>query len=239
MVSHGLLPIVEARDAVAAAMMDALPRFGRDLPNEPEALRHLLSNREFRLNGIKPERLRWQAHTINSANGNETKVGADLLAVLDIKIPGLNYRKAFLAQAKMDDPGRPMNRARLTSQCRAMLKHSAASYVLELSSKDVRVYPAVAVLGASGHLKDLYSLSLPTFMEQHFKSFLGDPGLVVRHRKPILRDNERAGLHVLAVALRPTDSGLPFDPHASRKAQLESVLSNGHRDPGEIQEAAG
>ena len=150
MVVQGRLPIGKAKNAIAAAMAEAMPRFGRDLPNEPEALRHLLSSIEFRLNNLRAGGLRWQAHTINSVNHNETKLGADFLAVLDIDIPDLRYRKAFLAQAKMHDEGRTVDRARLSSQCRAMLAHSPASYVLELSNSDVRV--VFELLRLSGRL---------------------------------------------------------------------------------------
>ena len=70
-------------------------------------------------------------------------------------------------------------------------------------------------------------------MEQHFKSFLGDPGLVDNHRATILLENQRAGLDVLVVGLRPKDSGPLVNPNAPREVQLESLLSPRSQTLGE------
>jgi hypothetical protein len=224
MAARGFLPVVAARQAVERAVAEASPRFGISLPNEPEAVRHLLSSIETRINELRPGALRWEATTINSTNGNESATGADLLGILDIDVPNLRLRKSFLAQAKLVMAQSDLDRRRLEAQCSAMLTRTSASYVMLLGPDGVRMIPAALVVGSPAPLEDLYSLSLPTFMEWHLRSFIGDPTLVGQRLRPLLEENLRASVRVLAISLRTEDSVVPDDQSASSESRLAALI---------------
>ena len=238
------IPIRPARNAVQAAVNEATTRFGVDLPNEPEAIRHLLTSLETRINQIGTRRFDWRAITINAANGTESRTGADLVGLLSVDVPGIQLAKGFLAQAKMEDALDATAMRRLREQCELMLEQSPSSFVLTLGpTRGVRVYPALPILRTTEPLSRVYSLSLPTFMERHFRSFIGDRALAGSNLAKLLEENRRSSLRVLAISLSPRGDGLTApDSDEGRRQSLQERLEHTFADaempsgaPGDVE----
>lgn len=129
------------------------------------------SVRDFRTNGI-----RWSAKTLTDRGpgAQEFEYGADFMGVLSIELPQFSTSKGFLAQAKLLKFGRIDDPTRLRRQCKDMLKFSPASFVFLYSERDVRVVPALAIVGTHLDPLELYHKSARSFFEGHLECFIGD-----------------------------------------------------------------
>lgn len=147
----------------------------------------------------------WSAMTLTAhqPGAQEKEFGADFLGVVSVELQDLEYRKGFLAQAKLVEAGEYFSNKefdRLKTQCKRMLRFSPASFVFLYSEEGVYVVPANAFLGLrrrhNPHV--LYRRSLARFYEEHFQSFVGDPRITVASKATLadLRefDNARRAL---------------------------------------------
>jgi hypothetical protein len=150
---------------------------------QPHLTDRLLGRIMQSINGYQSKGVRWSAKTLtdHGRGAQEKKYGADFVGVLDIDLPEFKVRKGFLAQAKLLISGRMPTHEfnRLFSQCRQMLELSPAAFVFLQSLEDIRVIPAVTVVGARApetvfHPDGFYSRSLSRFYEEHFECFIGD-----------------------------------------------------------------
>lgn len=93
--------------------------------------------------------------TSRGAGSEESRVGADIVLVVDIDVPGYRTKKGLFIQAKCvgrtGEAKSSTERERLVSQCEDMLGVSAASYVWAYGS-ETSVYSANAVLASNGFL---------------------------------------------------------------------------------------
>ena len=139
------------------------------------AIRERIRNRQF--NGVV-----WNVRTLQTSRGDaaeEKRHGADLMGVLDIKIPGYSAKKGFLAQAKKAEPDHPFSSRdwdRLCSQCELMLERTQESFVFVYSrQRKIKIFGADAILGLeSKDMFDLSSDSISDFFENHIGCSIGD-----------------------------------------------------------------
>lgn len=150
-------------------------REGR-IEQEPAITDRMLGCMEETLRGFTAKGIRWSAKTLtdHGPGTQEPKYGADFMGVLDIRLPGFTIAKGFLAQAKLLRPGRRIDATDLKVQCERMLDHSSHSFVFLYSQEQVRVIPAVSVIGSGGNLDSLHSSSVQRFFEDHLRCFIGD-----------------------------------------------------------------
>jgi hypothetical protein len=149
--------------------------------HEPTITDRLIGNLESRLDGADFAGVSWRAKTLTSigAFSQETRHGADFFGVLNLRLPGYQVQKGFLAQAKRIEPGHSMALAeydRLRRQCVNMNNRSPVSYVFIYSQMSgIRVVSANAVLAAPmNNPLDLTSWSLKEFFKAHFECLIGD-----------------------------------------------------------------
>jgi hypothetical protein len=146
----------------------------------------------------------WGAMILKRSHGlaaEESRHGADLLAVAEISYGSNVVAKGFLGQAKRIEPGNVLPQAewdRLQDQVGLMLDRTAAAFVLLYSQHyGVRFAPALTV--AQVARSDLYELNaqpLREFFEWHLACFIGDRRLDDPHIRtldglralPALRD---------------------------------------------------
>jgi hypothetical protein len=107
--------------------------------------------------------------------------GADLLGVLEVDLPGIAFRKGFLAQAKRDKVGRGM--VRLREQCEQMLNITPDSFVLVYDKNGVEVLPALLFADGSLGLHHAEPWRLGRVFAAHFGSFIGDRKIGFRTRE--------------------------------------------------------
>lgn len=159
--------------------LDAL-RDGR-VQQEPAVTDRLLGVMEHVLNGQSIGGVVWTAKTLTDRGkgSQESKFGADFLAVFRVSLPDFNVTKGFLGQAKLVEPGQSFSAAEadvLKSQCKKMLDHSPASFVFVYSQQSgIMVVPAGELVAARNcNPLELTALPLGKFYEQHFECFIGD-----------------------------------------------------------------
>ena len=151
------------------------------IPDEPNFTAALVTRIKDLLTDYSKGGISWTAKILTShgPNTEETKFGADLLGALNLDLPGYSVRKGFLAQAKRQDPGKPIRSAewrRMQEQCNTMLKFTSESYVFVYGLNGVFVVPAISVVACS-NVEDLHTLHqkpLSGFYKEHFTCFVGD-----------------------------------------------------------------
>ena len=124
----------------------------------------------------------WNSHILTSRGkgAEEKRYGADLMGVLDIKLPDYKVMKWFFVQAKKAEPNslfQPIEWDRLMRQCENMLAYTPDSFVFVYSRKKrIRVFPAVSVFGLrSRNIFDLYHHGVQRFFKDHLQCFIGTP----------------------------------------------------------------
>jgi hypothetical protein len=170
-----LAKLDRAEQSTLQAMRD-----GR-VEHEPSITDRMLAYIEARLDGTDIGGVRWTAKTLTSIgiNSQETEHGADFFGLLDLRLPGYNVKKGFLAQAKKIEPGQSMSQTAyndLRDQCDRMHNRSPVSYVFIYSlMSGIRVVSANDVLASHrGNPLDLTSWSMREFFRAHFECFIGD-----------------------------------------------------------------
>jgi hypothetical protein len=146
------------------------------IEQEPHFTDRLIAYIEDSMSNFELKGVRWSAKTL-TPNTQEPIYGADFMGVLNVALPDFHVSKGFLAQAKLVRERRPFyqNDIRgLQEQCEKMLCLSPDSFVFLYSQEDIRVVPAIAVMGTNMSPTELYSWDIATFFEKHFESFIGD-----------------------------------------------------------------
>lgn len=121
-------------------------------------------------------------HTISTVRGQERRIGADFISILDIDLDHFRVQKGVMIQAKrIGTDGRLISGGmdRLLHQCAAMLNVTSESYVMLYHPNGIGVVPALSVMSWTGGRSfwDLYVWSLRRFYEAHAESFIGDARL--------------------------------------------------------------
>ena len=109
----------------------------------------------------------------------EKRHGADVLGVLEIKLPDYSVTKGFLWQAKIIEPGEALPNKqweKFQEQCRTMLKRTDDAYAVIYSRTDgVRFIPAQQILEIDrDQVYELGSRSLHGSFKGHVKCEIGD-----------------------------------------------------------------
>ena len=192
---HGVVPVIKplrsvrkiAREIEDAAK-GAFSAYLEDrVVEEPKVTDRILGGIEERIRIRQFGGVVWKARTLRTSRGKaaeEKKHGADLMGVLDIKLPDYKVQKGFLAQAKKAEPKEWFSTEKwkdLRLQCKTMLARTPDSFVWVYSKKEgIRIFSANSVLGlgmTSRNVFDLYHHSVSSFFESHIKCFIGDPQL--------------------------------------------------------------
>ena len=167
--------VAHAADEAVEALRD-----GR-IEQEPAYTDRMLGRIEHAMDEFRVKGVRWTAKTLTDRgpNAQEKEYGADFVGVLDISLRGYAVKKGFLAQAKMFEPERPVNRAeweRMKGQCETMLGLSPDSFLFVYSMTGTIVVPAASIvsLAERHNPHELYSRKLARFYEDHFECFIGD-----------------------------------------------------------------
>ncbi|MFI5352052.1 MAG: hypothetical protein ACHQZS_03740 [Candidatus Binatales bacterium] len=179
--------IREAAAVMAAAAEAAIEDYRRGLaPQETSITDRMIANMQRAILDFDKDGIRWSGTTVHSRT-QERRLGADLVGALDIAVDGYSVQKGFLAQAKILEMGAAIrDLAALRRQCRNMINTSAASFVFLYSRSGVTIVPAISVAGSSDpHIYNLHWRGLRRFYEEHFASFIGDPGLGISGRAAI------------------------------------------------------
>ena len=149
---------------------------------EPQLTDRILGAIEDRVRRQSLDGIMWTARTLKTSRGiaaEEKRHGADLMGVLDLKLPDYYAAKGFLAQAKKAEPGQKFAKRewkRLHLQCERMLLRTPDSFVWAYSKlAGIRVFSANSVLGlGTRDIFNLYSRSMSSFFENHIECFIGD-----------------------------------------------------------------
>ncbi|MGM0686759.1 MAG: hypothetical protein ACQET3_07305 [Promethearchaeati archaeon] len=144
-------------------------------------------------------------------NADESIVGADFLAVLNIDIPGISVSKGFLCQAKRSVRGFPITMKsrkniavgftdpnqllHLQQQVNKMLRFTPDSFVSIYSNEAFAFVPALSVHGLQyGHNPDqVYAKSTMLFFNEFLMCFIGDRQLGVRNVSELKERAEQTG----------------------------------------------
>jgi hypothetical protein len=134
------------------------------------------------LDGRRIGNLLWRARTLKTARGRgaeEKRNGADVLGVLEIRLPEHTIKKGFLWQAKIIEPDQHLPKPsweNFQSQCRTMLDRTDESFAAIYSRrKGVRFIPAQEIVEIDAdEVYDLGSQSLYGFFKGHVKCEIGD-----------------------------------------------------------------
>lgn len=165
----------------AAAKKTAQEYAERNIPDEPSFTATLAVRIKDSLSGFAKGGVSWSAKILSShgPNTEESKFGADILGALSLNLPGYSVKKGFLAQAKRQEPGKPLATSewkRMQAQCNTMLNFTSDSYVFVYALNGVFVVPAISV-SACQTIEDLHTLhpkNISTFYKEHFMCFVGD-----------------------------------------------------------------
>jgi hypothetical protein len=109
----------------------------------------------------------------------ETHPEASSTGVVPGAMGNYSVKKGFLAQAKRQEPGKPLATSewkRMQAQCNTMLNFTSDSYVFIYSLNGVFVVPAISVAACQA-VEDLHTLhpkNLSAFYKEHFMCFVGD-----------------------------------------------------------------
>jgi len=184
------------------------------VPDEPSITNRFLQELESTINRTNPIRgVQLLATTMSSLGRNtqESHVGADYLAVINIDIPGMTISKGFLCQAKREGKSVNINRVtprrmsvgfnnstelhRLQQQVTKMLNVTPDSFVCIYSSDGFAFVPAVSVHGLnySNDGNRVYAKNTRLFFSEFLMCFIGDTNLGAR---------DDANLNVLAEQTR-------------------------------------
>ncbi len=151
------------------------------IQNEETFTDRMIGAIEDRFQNLAIKGVSWSAMTLTAhqRKAQETEFGADLLGVLEVKLPDFQVQKGFLAQAKLVEPDEPFSTAefrRLAGQCESMLAHTSDAFVFLYTRNGIFVVPAMSVRGLRGRHNPhvLYTRSIARFFEEHFQSFIGD-----------------------------------------------------------------
>jgi hypothetical protein len=188
---------------------------GGQLQQEPAFTDRMLGRIEEAMDGYIVKGVRWKAMTLTDRGpgAQESRFGADFLAVLDISVSGFSVKKGILVQAKMVEPDDSFNQAefdRMVSECKKMLRMSPDSFVFLYGRAGIKVVPALSVLGLSSRTNphELYQRSCQRFFEEHFESFIGDASLHTANittLDDLKRNADEAGARsALLLKARPT-----------------------------------
>lgn len=179
-----------ALDVLVGALDRQIRRFQEGgTAGEEDLTSALVASTVAALDGIQTFGIQWTA-TVLTRGEEEPRHGADLLFILDLRLPTCSVAKGFLAQAKIVSEGRrsPADRAKLVEQCRTMLSWSSAAFVWVYSQRDgLRVYPAMSVVAADGRLDELNYMPIRDFLSEHFNCFVGDRSLGIQRRRDVDR----------------------------------------------------
>lgn len=185
--THGMYLPQPAIDLAAAACDDAGREIGAlwardDIADEDDFTSALIEAIRVRLERIELGGIVWRGRkTTSRFEGSEESLsGADLLGVLEVNLPGIAFRKGFLAQAKRDRGGHGMGRLR--QQCGQMLNITPDAFVLLYDKKGVKVVPALLFADGSLGLHHAEPWELGRFFAAHFGSFIGDRKIGFRTR---------------------------------------------------------
>lgn len=137
------------------------------------------------LNGKKVHGVQFVVQVVRRVQ--ESRVGADLVGVLQIDTPTDSVRKVFLAQAKVcsldtDTWKNPVavysdSKSRLRDQVRNMLARTPDSFAFFYTTEGVFVVPAFQIsLTSDNRIRtdEVYAHRIGPFYEEHFKCFIGD-----------------------------------------------------------------
>lgn len=199
----------------ARRVAEAASRAVRDLresqvEQEPEFTSDMLSRIRESMDNYRIKGVRWRAKILTAlgSGSQEHEYGADFMGVLSLSLSDFQVNKGFLAQAKLvrgrrSFPSRVISN--LKDQCEKMLRLSPDSLVFLYSKWEIRVVPAISVLGSQKSPIQLYSWDISTFFEKHFESFIGDPEISSPTIEKLVllqrRYNARAGLYLQAEPL--------------------------------------
>lgn len=171
---HAIREVAKLIDEAIDTTIDALHE--RRVEHEPAFTDRMLGAIENSLDGYYSKGISWRAKTLTDRGpgSQESKYGADFMGVLKIDLPELTVAKGFLAQAKLLRHGRVDDLSELQAQCEKMLRMSPDSYVFLYSTKEVRIVPAISIVGVSVDPTELYSRSPQRFFEDYLECFIGD-----------------------------------------------------------------
>lgn len=153
----------------------------KNIPDEPSFTAILATRIKDSLSGFSKGGISWSAKILSShgPNTEESRFGADVLGSLSLDLQGYSVKKGFLAQAKRQEPGKPLATSewkRMQAQCSTMLNFTSDSYVFIYALNGVFVVPAIIVAACQG-VEDLHTLhpkNLSAFYKEHFMCFVGD-----------------------------------------------------------------
>ena len=134
---------------------------------------------ELQVNNYKAGGVTWDASVLtHKTSGEEGVYGADLLIHVSLDTPQYKYSKGVLVQAKRIGPGKNMrtrDHNELKSQCKTMLKWSAASFVFAYDLRGMRTGSATKISGAADKaLYDQCSWTAYRFFLELFRCPIGD-----------------------------------------------------------------
>lgn len=143
---------------------------------EPAMTDRMLGRIEQALSGVEINGIVWKAKTLTDRGryAQESKIGADFMGVLEVRIPGYSVKKGFLAQSKLIRRFGSLDMRELVSQCERMLQLSPVSYVFLYEPVGVSVVSANSIVAAGGNLDAVKRHKARKFFADHLECMIGD-----------------------------------------------------------------
>ncbi|WP_206100131.1 hypothetical protein [Rhizobium leguminosarum] len=173
-----------AAKAADEAVGRAMAKYGRGQVTDEDDLTGVLIGNldaafDANIGGVQ-----WSSSILRHRKGvasEESRIGADMIIHVAVRSRIQAYSKAVLIQAKRHQPGSLMAKAEqadLVKQCDKMLAVTAASFVFDYTTGDMRCGSASKISGSTN--RDLYDACNWTsyrFFLELFRSPIGDPRL--------------------------------------------------------------
>lgn len=183
-------------------------REGR-LETEPDITNRFIQAVEDLVNGeYENKGIKFKTRTLRDRGPKspESKYGADLVGVLDVRLKGYQLSKGFLMQAKMECDWAKLKTdeyesesatfkphqefSRLQGQIDEMLKITPDSFVFIYGQNNFSVIPGSSVNGLQ-RTGRLYGKTIKAFFKDFFTCFIGDPQLNAWNDSTLERLKER------------------------------------------------
>lgn len=167
----------------------------KQIPDEPATTNRFLQELESTINRRGQIRgVQFSSRTLTSLgpNAEESVVGADFIAIIDVQLPGYAVSKGFLCQAKNNGRGVNVdyttrrnikvgfNQAatlkKLQSQTEKMLKTSPDSFVIIYGNDGFVLVPALSInsINYSNDGNHIYGKNTRLFFQEFLMCFIGD-----------------------------------------------------------------
>ncbi|MDX1922484.1 MAG: hypothetical protein SFW65_05095 [Alphaproteobacteria bacterium] len=140
----------------------------------------LIANIKNNINHISlNEKAGWENTILNARilekHKEEKPIGADILMIFNIDMPGKKIEKGLLIQAKrFDQLNKTTKNEDLAGQCERMLQASSSSFVFIYTTDRIDVHSAQSAFASEATLKMMQTRTFKSFLNDFLHCWIGD-----------------------------------------------------------------